>query len=162
MISPRKALEIGRVNIVMQIRDKTDLFFVFVLPTIIVIALGIQFGGSTSARLGVVSPAGDAAASALVAALVADPAQLDIRVMPDVASLQGRVEHGQLEAGLVIPDGYGAAIASSTGVATLQFVGTDTSLTTGLRAAVEASVSKVAAIQTAARVASQTAKIPLE
>jgi len=162
VISPRKALEIGRVNIVMQIRDKTDLFFVFVLPTIIVIALGIQFGGSTSARLGVVSPAGDAAASALVAALVADPAQLDIRVMPDVASLQGRVEHGQLEAGLVIPDGYGAAIASSTGVATLQFVGTGTTLTSGLRATVEASVSKVAAIQTAARVASQTAKIPLE
>ena len=63
----RKVLEIGRVNLLRQVRDRGDLFFVFVLPTIIIVALGLQFGGVARARLGVVAPAGDAAAEALVA-----------------------------------------------------------------------------------------------
>ena len=66
MIGLRKALEIGRVNLVRQLRDRGDLFFVLVLPTLIIVALGLQFGGSTAARVGVVVPAGDADAAALV------------------------------------------------------------------------------------------------
>ena len=50
----RKALEIGRINLLRQFRDRSDLFFVFVLPTLIIVALGLQFGGATGARLGVV------------------------------------------------------------------------------------------------------------
>ena len=69
MIQPGKVLAIGRVNLVRQVRDRGDLFFVFVLPTIIVVALGLQFGGPTQARLGVVAPTGDPAAEAIVAAL---------------------------------------------------------------------------------------------
>ena len=45
-----KALDIGRVNLLRQLRDRGDLFFVFVLPTIIIVALGLQFGGPTAAR----------------------------------------------------------------------------------------------------------------
>lgn len=160
MIDPRKALEIARVNLVMQVRDRTDLFFVFVLPTIIVIALGIQFGGSMSARLGVVAPAADAAAAALVEALGDSPAGLSVRELPDADALRSRVERGQLEAGLVIPDGYGALLASGEGTTALQFMGTSATLTSGLLAAVQAEVSRVAAVQTAARVASTAADVP--
>ena len=162
MIDLRKAFEIGRVNLLMQVRDRTDLFFVFVLPTIIVIALGIQFGGSQSARLGVVAPVGDAAAQQLVDSLRGGGTELDVRTIPDVAALQSRVEHGQVEAGLVIPDGYGAALVSGVSTVHLEFLGTSTSLATGLQAAVEANVSKVAAIQTAARIAASTAGVPLD
>lgn len=156
----RKALEIGRVNIVMQVRDRTDLFFVFVLPTIVVIALGIQFGGSSAARLGVVAPAGDAAAAALVAGLRAEPGRFDVRELPDAAALRTRVEHGQLEAGLIIPAGYGAALESATGTVQIEFVGTATTLTTGLRATVAAEVSKVASELTATRVTAAVAGVP--
>ena len=55
MSGVRKALAIGRVNLVRQLRDRGDLFFVLVLPTLIIVALGLQFGGTTAARLGVVS-----------------------------------------------------------------------------------------------------------
>ena len=54
MSGVRKALAIGRVNLVRQLRDRGDLFFVLVLPTLIIVALGLQFGGTTAARLGVV------------------------------------------------------------------------------------------------------------
>ncbi len=161
MISPRKVAAIGRANLLIQMRDRTDLFFLFVLPTIIIVALGIQFGGVTAARLGVVVPPGDAAAAALVQAIEASPAQLDVRTLADRGALLTRVEHGQLEAGLVIPAGYGATLASPEGTASIEFVGTDATLTSGLRAAVEAEVARVAAVQTAARVAATAAGAPL-
>ena len=110
----RKVLEIGRVNLLRQVRDRGDLFFVFVLPTIIIVALGLQFGGTARARLGVVAPVGDAAAEALVDNLAEDTARFEIRRLADIETLEGQVERGQLEAGLVIPDGF-TAVARPAG-----------------------------------------------
>ena len=90
MSGVRKALEIGRVNLIRQLRDRGDLFFVLVLPTLIIVALGLQFGGSTAARVGVVVPAGDADAAALVEILRADDARLDVRPVADEATLRRR------------------------------------------------------------------------
>ena len=108
MIDPTKVLEIARVNLLRQVRDRTDLFFVFVLPTIIVVALGLQFGGVSRARLGVVAPVGDAAAAAVVASLEEDGTRFDVRRIADEATLRLEVERGLLEAGVVIPDGFEA------------------------------------------------------
>ena len=51
----RAAFEIARVNLLRVLRDRTNLFFVFLLPLIIIIALGAAFGGAGTSRLGVVS-----------------------------------------------------------------------------------------------------------
>ena len=75
----RKTIEIGRVNLLRQLRDRSDVFFVIVLPTLIIVALGLQFGGTTNARLGVVYDPSDADASALVAAIEADDTRFDVR-----------------------------------------------------------------------------------
>jgi ABC-2 type transport system permease protein len=148
----RKALEIGRVNLIRQLRDRGDLFFVLVLPTLIIVALGLQFGGSTAARVGVVVPAGDADAAALVELLRADDARLDVRPVGDETTLRSKVEHGELEAGLVIPDGFSAALRG-TGTAELRYLGTTSALAQGLRAPIDAAAARVAAVVTAARVA---------
>ena len=147
-----KAFEIARVNLLRQVRDRGDLFFVFILPTIIIVALGIQFGGTGSARLGVVAPAGDAQAATLVRALRDADVHFDIREVADEATLRGEVERGNLEAGVVIPDGYGTALAG-TGEVDIRFLGTSESVTTGLRASVEAAVAGQAMLVTAARTA---------
>ena len=89
MIQPGKVVDIGRVNFVRQVRDRGDLFFVFVLPTMIILALGLQFGGVSPARLGVVAPTGDAAAEALVASLADDGTRFEIRSIADVRDAQG-------------------------------------------------------------------------
>lgn len=152
MIQFGKALAIARVNLVQQLRDRSDLFPVFVLPTIIIIVLGLQFAGVTRARLGVVSPTGDAAAASLVQAFAADTAEFEVRPIVDEATLRAEVEHGQLEAGIVIPVGFQAALH---GAATVQvaYLGTPGALTLGLRAPVEAIVSRMGAVTTATRVA---------
>jgi ABC-2 type transport system permease protein len=152
MIDPRKVAELGRVNLLRQVRDRSDLFFVVVLPLIIIVALALQFGGSTRARLGVVAPAGDPSADALMAAIVADDAGLDVRRLADVATLRAAVERGQLEAGLVIPEGFDEALRGGA-TAQLRYLGTNEALTLGLRAPVEAALARVTAIGTAARVA---------
>lgn len=147
-----KALDLARINLLRQVRDRSDLFFVFVLPTIIIIALGLQFGGSSRARLGVVVPADDVAAAALVAALAEDTTRFEIRDFPDQAALTSDVERGRLEAGLIVPAGFTEALAGREPVE-VTYVGTTDALTAGLRAPVEAAIARLAASTTAARVA---------
>ena len=152
MSGVRKALEIGRINLVRQLRDRGDLFFLIILPTLIIVALGLQFGGSTNARLGVVYEAGDPDAAALVAAIAADDTRFDIRPVADEATLRSKVEHGELEAGLVIPAGFGGTLRG-TGTAEIRYFGTSGALAQGLRAPIDAAAARVSAVITAARVA---------
>ena len=152
MIQPTKALDIARINLLRQVRDRADLFFVFVLPTIIIVALGLQFGGPGRARLGVVVPSGDAAAAELVSLLEADPTRFDVRQIATVEQLREQVERGQLEAGVVVPAGFDGALEGS-GTAEVGYLGTTDSLTLGLRAPVEAAVTRLGAVATAARIA---------
>lgn len=146
-----KALLIARVNLLRQVRERANLFFVFVLPTIIILALGLQFANAGQARLGIVAPTGDAQAGELVAVLSASD-DFEIRRPSDAATLREHVEHGLVEIGLVIPDGYGADIAAGRPV-DLELLGTPQSLTAGLRAPIEAAISRQAAISLAARLA---------
>jgi ABC-2 type transport system permease protein len=146
-----KALLIARINLIRQVRERANLFFVFVLPTIIILALGLQFANAGQARLGIVAPAGDAQAGELVAVLSASD-DFEIRRPSDAATLREHVERGLVEIGLVIPDGYGADIAAGRPV-DIELLGTPQSLTAGLRAPIEAAISRQAAISLAARLA---------
>ncbi len=148
----RKALEIGRINLLRQFRDRSDLFFVIILPTLIIVALGLQFGGTTNARLGVVYAADDPDAAALVAAIAADDVRFDVRTVSDEATLRSKVEHGELEAGLVIPAGFGATLRG-TGTAEIRYFGTTGALAQGLQAPIDAAAAKTSAIVGAARIA---------
>jgi ABC-2 type transport system permease protein len=147
-----KVLEIARTNLVRTFRDRGGLFFVFVLPIVIVVALGIQFGGAGLARIGVVAPAGDALAAAFLDDLGASSARLEVREVPDEATLRSSVERGLLEVGVVIPDGYGRALEEGA-TARVEFLGTPSSLTLGLRPSVEAALARQSALLIAARTA---------
>jgi ABC-2 type transport system permease protein len=152
MIDPRKVVEIGRINLLRQVRDRSDLFFVFVLPTIIIVALGLQFGGMSQVRLGVVAPTGDAAAAALVDQIRGDGKLLDVRTVATADELRGLVERGRLEAGVIIPDGFSASLNGSSPVS-VTYLATAGALANGVRAPIDAAVARLAAITTAARVA---------
>jgi ABC-2 type transport system permease protein len=152
MIQLGKVLALGRLNLLRQLRDRSDLFFVFVLPTIIIVALGLQFGGTSRARLGVVAPAGDVAAEVLIEAIAADGTGFDIRRVPDEDTLVDQVERGQVEAGIAIPDDFSESL-QGTGTVEVTYLGTTDALAAGLQAPVSAAVAKLGAITTATRVA---------
>ena len=48
-----KALEIARISMLRTFRDRMGLFFIVVLPMILIIVLGMTYGGMSAARVGV-------------------------------------------------------------------------------------------------------------
>jgi len=151
-LSLRKAVTIAWANLLRQVRDRGTLFFVFILPVILIVALGLQFGGAGRARLGVVAPAGDPAAEALLERIRNDSPVFDVRVIADEEALRTAVERGTVEAGLVIPDGYSAALAGS-GTVEITFLGTTESVTSGYRAPIEEAIAEQQALVASARAA---------
>ena len=60
-----------RVEVTRLLRDRSNLFFVFLFPLLLIIFIGAQFGSDLSTRLGAVADPDDAAAGEVVAALEA-------------------------------------------------------------------------------------------
>jgi ABC-2 type transport system permease protein len=145
-----KIVAIARVNLVRTLRDKTGFFFIFVLPFILIAALGIQFGSSTLARLGLVASPDDPLARALVVALEAGDLPFEVRRTTDEAAVRSAVERGSLEAGLVLPGDYAEALRGD-GTVEVVFLGTPESTTGGLRQAVEAALGAQAVLVIGAR-----------
>jgi ABC-2 type transport system permease protein len=155
----RKVLAIAWANLLRQGRDRADIFFVFVLPTLIIVALGLQYGGPNLVRFGVVAPSGDPAAAAFVDELQGDGHLVEVRTVATSADLRDLVEHGRVEAGVVLPDGFGASIAAAKPLA-ITYVATPGTLTTSVRTTVEAAVARLNAITTAANVAANAVGAP--
>ena len=85
-----KALWIAATNLRRTFRMRTNIFFIFVFPMILILALGATFGGSSSPRLGVVSQGSGPLGTALAHQLERTP---HLRVVPvsDPAALLTQV-----------------------------------------------------------------------
>ncbi len=146
-----RAWVIARNELTRTLRDRSNLFFVFLLPLLLVVFIGAQFGGTSETRLGVVAPPGDASATALIDEL---DALQGIAVAPfdDAASLRDDIDRGLLSAGVVVPDGYDEALRS-VGPITVVFVGRPDATAASLEALVAGAVGRQAAPGQAALIA---------
>jgi ABC-2 type transport system permease protein len=146
------------VNFLRTIRDRSSTFFMFILPIIIIVALGLQFGGTSRARLGIVAGTDDAFVAAIVASLEegARGIPFEVRQVGDEATLRSSVERGELEVGLIIPAGMAAAMTGD-GAVTVTYLGTQENLAAGLRPAVEAALAEQSIVVVAARTAASAA-----
>jgi ABC-2 type transport system permease protein len=111
-----KALAIAATNLRRMLRVRTNIFFVFVFPMLLIFILGLAFGGEEDPRVGLVAPTGGARAQELVADLRAAKG-ISVRLVDTEAQLTTLVEHGELAAGLVVPDDYDAAVRDGRPVA---------------------------------------------
>jgi ABC-2 type transport system permease protein len=100
-----KALTIAGVNVRRMIRDRSNFFFVFVLPLLLILVLGAVYGGGSQPRLGVTGGGGGPLADALVSDLADQPTVKVIRYS-DSDAMALAVERGELEAGLELPADY--------------------------------------------------------
>ena len=146
-----KALWIAATNLRRTFRMRTNIFFIFVFPMILILALGATFGGSSSPRLGVVSQGSGPLGTALAHQLERTP-HLRVVPVPDPAALLTGVERGNLEAGLVIPPGYDAAIRAGRTV-TVRYLARPDQSSQQLGETVQAAVSAQAGLLGAARFA---------
>ena len=112
----KKVFAIGWVNTVRLLRQRSNIFFVFVFPLLIILLLGTMFGGGFDAKVGVYV-AGDEGplASGLVSALDALDDIAVVRYESEGALTDG-VQRGQITAGVVIPADYDQALMGGDSV----------------------------------------------
>lgn len=146
-----KALWIGAINLKRLTRDRVGLFFIFVFPIVLILLIGVSFGGDFTPRLGIVSRDSGRLGAQLVVAIADDPA-LETQRFEESAALVDAVERGVVEAGIVVPAGYDDDLRSD-GIVEVDYVARPGDLSAALRSSVDAVVADQAARVRAARVA---------
>ncbi len=106
-----KILAIAGANLRRFVRDRSNLFFVFVLPIGIVLLIGAQFSGDFSPVLGIAGH-GSEFGAALTDAVEAGEGVI-VEIYADVDEMIGDVERGDIAAALVIPVGADEALAAA-------------------------------------------------
>jgi ABC-2 type transport system permease protein len=146
------ALDIAWINLLRMLRDRTNLFFVFLLPLIIIVALGALYGGFGTSRLGIVRVDAGTLGDDLVALIERGDLAVELSEYESLEALRDAVEDGQIQSGLAIPAGYGASLRAGEDTQLLVVAKPD-DLVSPLRQAVEAAVAEQSAQVLAARLA---------
>lgn len=111
-----RALSIAWVNTKRFLRERSNVFFVFVFPLLIVLLIGVAFGNSFDTRVGLyVDDAGGPLVDELVTALE-DVGDLVVERYGSQAALVDDVQRGALQGGVVVPAGYDATLRSGAAV----------------------------------------------
>ncbi|MGF1667701.1 MAG: ABC transporter permease [Acidimicrobiia bacterium] len=105
-----KIFAIAGANLRRFVRDRSNLFFVFVLPIGIVLLIGAQFSGDFSPVLGVAGR-GSEFGTALVDAVEAGEG-VNVAVYENVDEMIGDVERGDIAAAVTVPTGADDALAA--------------------------------------------------
>lgn len=148
-----KILAIATVNVKRLWRDRSNIFFVFILPLGIIVIIGSLFGSGFEPKIGMVGSGSGALAEDLHDRLAA----VDGVVVVDYSSedeMLLAVERGTAQAGVVIPASYDASLQAGVPVQ-LGFVARPDSTGTQLQATVRAVVSEQSQVVRAALFASQ-------
>ncbi|MCB2222854.1 MAG: ABC transporter permease [Actinobacteria bacterium] len=106
-----KVLAIGVVNTKRFLREKANLFFVFVFPILIVLMIGAFFGGGLSSTVGVYAP-GDGELSKALVQGIDDLEEVKVREYGSEAALIDGVQRGGVQGGLVVPADYDERLAA--------------------------------------------------
>lgn len=109
-------VQLSIANIRSFVRDRAALFWTFAFPLIFVVLFGLIFqGGGTALKLAWVDldgSSGPTGSSALRAAFAAVPGV--VLTDEDQATATAQMKTGKVEAIIVVPNGYGAAVANAT------------------------------------------------
>ncbi len=143
-----KILTIAGTALRRTIRDRTNLFFIFIFPIMLVLVLGVAFGGDFLPRVGVTAPDSEAA-QALVAQFEAKDG-IDVRSYGSQHAIVDAVERGIVQAGVVIPEGYDAQLSGPQPI-DLTFVAPANSFGQDLQVAIRDIVTQESARLKAAR-----------
>ena len=145
------ALELRRV-----FRYRMNFFFLFLFPLLMILVLGLAFGGPQTPEVGVVSARSGPLGASLVTLLRHTPG-ISIRGAASERALLDSVQRGELQAGLVIPAGYDRAVRGGRNVA-LTFLARSDQMQ--LATVVSSAVARQAAVLRAARLAVARGAMP--
>jgi len=146
-----RVLAIAGANFRRTLRDRLGLFFIIVLPMILIVVLGITYGGQGVLRIGVADLDGSALSRELVEAIApTDETRLEIWTYGSATEIEDAVARGRVAFGLTIEAGFEAALRSG-GRAPVAFSEVPTTASIAGRAPVERAVASVESLVRAAR-----------
>jgi len=106
-----KALSIGWVNLKRMIRERSNIFFVFIFPIALVLLIGVQFGGGFAPVVGV-HRADDGQLSDEIVTGLEEDGSVEVLEFEDDDELTTAVERGSAQAGILLPAGIEDTAAS--------------------------------------------------
>lgn len=98
-----------------MLRERSNIFFVFIFPIALVLLIGVQFGGSGQQVVGV-SQEDDAALARDIVAAVDEEAALTVRRFDSPGEVVAATERGTVQAGLLLPAGIDRAAADGESI----------------------------------------------
>lgn len=146
-----KVLTIAGVNLRRLFRERANIFFVIILPILLILLLGSVFGGGFTPALGIVAEDTGPLGQELTAAMERTEG-LETERYSSRDSLLAAVERGRISAGVVIPTGYDQRVRAGEDVAVLFYGRPDTNAQ-HLRSSVDAAVARQNEVLRAARFA---------
>ena len=99
-----KELSIGWVNIKRMLRERSNIFFVFIFPIALVLLIGVQFGSGFAPGVAIHQAESDVLSDRVVAALQTEES-IEVEVMEDPDEVITAVERGTVQAGVMLPEG---------------------------------------------------------
>ncbi|HEY6609387.1 MAG TPA: ABC transporter permease [Candidatus Limnocylindria bacterium] len=153
-----RSLTIARANLVRLFRDRLGLFFILVLPLIIVLVTGLQFGGGFEARVGVLAIDGGELADDLAATLERD---WQVARYESAETLAGDVEDGRIAFGVSLPDRYTERVLAGEQVE-IEYRSAPSDVATARRSIVAAAISEQASLARAATFAASETGLSIE
>jgi linearmycin/streptolysin S transport system permease protein len=153
-----KAFAIAANELRRLLRWRANIFFLFVLPMLIILLLGAAFGGSQNARMGVRDRDPGPLARQFITALAHRPSVRLIRYS-NQSALQTAVARGDVDAGLVIPANYDRALRHGETV-TLGYFGRPDSVAQQLRPTIQSVSADQSRSIAAAQVLERQLKLP--
>lgn len=106
-----KVLVIGMTNIRRMLRERSNIFFVFIFPIAIILLIGAQFGGDFNPIVGV-SQADNGELSDQIQQAIADEEDLETLDFESEEDLVSAVERGGVQAGVFLPAGMDESAAA--------------------------------------------------
>ena len=139
-------------------RERVAMFFIVVLPIVIILIIGTTFGATDTVEVGVVDLDGSDASASLVAALDRRDG-VTVDRYDALRTLRRDVRLGSVAAGLVVPAGYGDAIDRGDDVAVEMLADPTSGSAAAAQATVRAAIGDAAVDIAAARLAAGAAAI---
>ena len=148
-----KTLTIASNSLRRLFRDRTNIFFIFVLPIVLILVLGLVFGTGFTSRVVLITPDGDAFADDLAESVALSTAFETVEG-DDVEAARARLRRNDVDAVIVIPDGYTESLVGGDAVE-IDYYSTPNAGGFDVRSVFEAAITEQAAVIRAGRFAAE-------
>ncbi len=148
----RRVVAITGVALKRFVRERANLFFVFILPIGIIVLIGAQFGGGVTPQLGIHVPAGAGAVADSIVAALEETGEVEIVRYDDRNALAEAVALGDVAAAVDMPAGLSERLAAGEDLA-IELIGPAGQILAGYEALLREAVTGAIQVERAIRFA---------